>query len=84
MFSNAFQHRKIEGNLFSEVHVIGPLLAGLPLKSLNLGRAILKNILPRLTSVPRPNTSNKYFFVRTSEPVNIIYIYSVENNEEKH
>ena len=31
MFSNAFQHTKIEGNLFSEVYVIGPLLAGLPL-----------------------------------------------------
>ena len=32
MFSNAFQHTKIEGNLFSEVDVIGALLAELPLK----------------------------------------------------
>ena len=32
MYTNAFQHTKNKGNLFSEVKVIGPLLAGLPLK----------------------------------------------------
>ena len=31
MYTNAFQHTKNKGNLFSEVKVIGPLLAGLPL-----------------------------------------------------
>ena len=34
MYINAFQHTKNKGNLFSEVKVIGPLLAGLPLKVL--------------------------------------------------
>ena len=32
MYTNAFQHTKNKGNLFSEVKVVGPLLAGLPLK----------------------------------------------------
>jgi hypothetical protein len=32
LYTNAFQHTKNKGNLFSEVKVIGPLLAGLPLK----------------------------------------------------
>ena len=33
-FPKSKQHTKNKGNLFSEVKVIGPLLAGLPLKSL--------------------------------------------------
>jgi hypothetical protein len=33
LYTNAFQHTKNKGNLFSDVKVIGPLLAGLPLKS---------------------------------------------------
>ena len=32
LYTNAFQHIKNKGNLFFEVKVIGPLLAGLPLK----------------------------------------------------
>ena len=36
MYTNAFQHTKNKGNLFSEVKVIGPLLAGLPLKYLGI------------------------------------------------
>ena len=35
MYTNAFQHTKIEGNLFFKVEVTGPLLAGLPLKFLD-------------------------------------------------
>jgi hypothetical protein len=31
LYTNAFQHTKNKGNLFTEVKVIGPLLAGLPL-----------------------------------------------------
>jgi hypothetical protein len=36
LYTNAFQHTGDEGNLFSEVKVIGPLLAGLPLKYLGI------------------------------------------------